>query len=101
MEMIEHINNILLDIVNLKRDDKYKFNSADLVILKENLDLLKKNLQTREDTLNIDFLKIKEISNILYGLNKDNLFSRLTDHMSNEFYAFEFLLQENLKKKEI
>ncbi len=31
---------------------------------------------------------------MIYQLNLDNTFSELTDHISNEFYAFEFLLEK-------
>ena len=35
---------------------------------------------------------------MIYQLNLDNTFSELTDHISNEFYAFEFLLEQNIKE---
>ena len=34
---------------------------------------------------------------MVYELNVNNNFSFLTDHISNELFAFEFLLQEELK----
>ena len=42
----------------------------------------------------IDLKKVKTISEMIYQLNLDNTFSELTDHISNEFYAFEFLLEK-------
>ena len=49
----------------------------------------------------MDFNILKEIEHMIYLLNLNNNFSTLTDHMSNEFYAFEFMLQEKLKRKEV
>ena len=40
------------------------------------------------------------LPNLTYEINYENLFSELTDYISNELYAFEFLLQEKLKKGE-
>lgn len=48
----------------------------------------------------IDLEKLKEISNIIFELNCDNLFSDSTDYISNELYAFEFLLQEKMERSE-
>ena len=50
--------------------------------------------------MEIDLKKVKEISEIIYDLNNDNLFSDFTDSISTEYYAFQFLLQEKLKGKE-
>ena len=47
---------------------------------------------------NINLDKINTISNTIYELNVDNTFSELTDHISNEFYAFEFLLEQKIKE---
>ena len=47
----------------------------------------------------IDLKKVKMISKIIYELNIDNTFSELTDHISNEFYAFEFMLEQKIKEK--
>ena len=49
----------------------------------------------------IDLKKVKTISEMIYQLNLDNTFSELTDHISNEFYAFEFLLEQNIKEGKI
>ena len=46
----------------------------------------------------IDLDKVKMISQINYQLNIDNTFSELTDHISDEFYAFEFMLKKSRKE---
>ena len=48
-----------------------------------------------------NFEKIKIISNMIYQLNIDNTFSKLTDHISNEFYAFEFILEQKIKEGKV
>lgn len=35
---------------------------------------------------------------MVYDLNYNNDFCSLTDHISNELYSFEFLLEEKLKE---
>ena len=50
-----------------------------------------------EKLSSIDTNKVKKISEQIYQLNYDNTFSQLTDHISNEFYAFEFLMIEKMK----
>lgn len=49
----------------------------------------------------VDLNKIKKISELIYQLNYSNTFSELTDCISTEFYAFEFILSEELKEKDI
>ena len=97
--MLEHINNILIDIDKLLEEDKYKLNNINIV--KENLQSFKKVLEKNNDVSLIDLEKVKEVSNLIYDYNTINFFSTLTDHMSNELYAFEFLLQKELKKKDV
>ena len=55
-----------------------------------------KKIAEIKESLNkkIDLKKVKTISEMIYQLNLDNTFSELTDHISNEFYAFEFLLEK-------
>lgn len=99
--MLEHLTNILNDMDLLLNEGNYKFDDKNVNIIKENLQIFKKSLKKSNDVSLIDLLKVKEVSNLIYELNVDNFFSTLTDHMSNELYAFEFLLQEELKRKEV
>lgn len=99
--MLEHLISILNDIDLLLNEGNYKFDNKNVNIIKENLQFFKESLEKSNDVSLIDLLKVKEVSNLIYELNTDNLFSTLTDHMSNELYAFEFLLQEELKRKEV
>lgn len=99
--MLEHLNNILKDIDLLLNDNKYKIDNKKVNTVREYVQSFKEILKKSNDILLIDLLKVKEVSNLIYDLNNDNLFSTLTDHISNELYAFEFLLQEELKRKEI
>lgn len=96
--MLEHLNNIIIGLDKLSSYN-YKFNQKDIDELKKSLigfkcEVLKNNLN------NISLLELKNVSNLIYEINYENLFSELTDYISNELYAFEFLLQEKLKKGE-
>ena len=93
--MLEHLNNIINDIALIKQNN-YNLEHIDINLLENSIIELKTRLEK-----NIDFKKIKEISNIIYELNIDNTFSELTDHISNEFYAFEFMLEQKNKKEKI
>ena len=64
------------------------------------IDFLEKNIIELKNMLsnNIDLEKVDTIAKIIYQLNLDNSFSNLTDHISNEFYAFEFMLEKKIKK---
>ena len=92
-EMIYHLDNIIKDIQLLKKEDKYNLKNVDIVFLENSIVEIKKNLKKE-----IDLEKVKIISNNIYQLNVDNDFSKVTDHISNEFYAFEFLLEQKLEK---
>ncbi len=89
--MLEHLDNIVKDILLLKKEDKYNFNNVDITFLENSIMDIRNNLKE------IDLNKVKMISEIIYELNIDNDYSRLTDHISNEFYAFEFLLEQKIK----
>lgn len=99
-EMIKHLDNILVKIdlwsENNNYELKYDFDVIKSVrqTIREFKDILQKNIMA------IDLQKVKEISEIIYDLNNDNLFSDFTDSISTEYYAFQFLLQEKLKGKE-
>ena len=93
--MLEHLNNIINDIALIKQNN-YNLEHIDINLLENSIIELKTRLEK-----NIDFKKIKEISNIIYELNIDNTFSELTDHISNEFYAFEFMLEQKIKEEKI
>lgn len=99
-KMIKHLDNILVKIdlwsENNNYELKYDFDVIKSVrqTIREFKDILQKNIMA------IDLQKVKEISEIIYDLNNDNLFSDFTDSISTEYYAFQFLLQEKLKGKE-
>ena len=87
--MIEHLNNIISDIDLIKKSSKYNLENIDIKNLEDNINKLKENT---------DLEIVDTISKAIYELNLQNDFSDLTDHMSNEFYAFEFLLEEKIKE---
>ena len=87
--MIEHLNNIISDIDLIKKSSKYNLENIDIKDLEDNINKLKKNMD-------IDI--VNEISGIIYELNLQNDFSNLTDHISNEFYAFKFMLEQKIKE---
>ena len=92
--MLEHLDNIINDISLIKKANTYNLEHIDINFLEKNIIELKKNLNEK-----MDLKKIKMISNIIYQLNIDNTFSKLTDHINNEFYAFEFILEQKIKKE--
>lgn len=91
--MLEHLENIINDIKLIKKSDKYNLEHIDIDLLEMSIIQLKNDL---DKNINLD--KINTISNTIYELNVDNTFSELTDHISNEFYAFEFLLEQKIKE---
>lgn len=90
--MLEHLENIINDINLIKKSAKYNLEHIDINLLELSIIELKNDL---DKDINLD--KINTISNTIYELNVDNTFSELTDHISNEFYAFEFLLEQKIK----
>ena len=84
--MLEHLDNIIKDI-NIIKDSNVDIN------------YLKNKINDLKDNINLE--TVKELANIIYQLNVDNTFSELTDHISNEFYAFEFLLEQKIKEGKI
>ena len=91
--MLEHLESIINDIKLIKKSDKYNLEHIDINLLKMSIIELKNDL---DKNINLD--KINTTSNTIYELNVDNTFSELTDHISNEFYAFEFLLEQKIKE---
>lgn len=91
--MLEHLESIINDIKLIKKSDKYNLEHIDINLLEMSIIELKNDL---DKNINLD--KINTISNTIYELNVDNTFSELTDHISNEFYAFEFLLEQKIKE---
>ncbi len=87
--MIEHLNNIISDIDLIKKSSKYNLENIDIKDLEDNINKLKKN---------IDLDIVDMTSGIIYDLNLKNDFSDLTDHISNEFYAFKFMLEQKIKE---
>lgn len=90
--MLEHLESIINDIKLIKKSDKYNLEHIDINLLEMSIIELKNDL---DKNINLD--KINTISNTIYELNIDNTFSELTDHISNKFYAFEFLLEQKIK----
>ena len=99
VEMKEHLEHILLDINKILEDDSNKYIIDIINEIKLNIVSLKEKIITKEDLLMLDLKALKKLSNMIYDLNYNNNFSTLTDHISNELFAFEFLLQEELKKQ--
>ena len=101
-EMLEHLDNILVkvDLLSEKDNSELKYNLDDLEKVKNTIIEFKDILKNEKNIFLIDLKKLKEISNIIFELNSNNLFSEFTDYISNELYAFAFLLQEKIKKKE-
>ena len=99
-EMIKHLDNILVKIDLLSENNNYKL-KYDFNVIKQLKNTLTefKNILQNNNIMAIDLKKVKEISEIIYDFNSDNLFSDFTDSISTEYYAFEFLLQEKLKGK--
>ncbi len=93
--MLEHLNNIIEDISTLKKENSYNLDNVDIISLENSITLLKNNLDK------IDLEKVKMLSEEIYQLNMDNTFSYLTDHISNEFYAFSFILEQKIKEGKI
>lgn len=91
--MLEHLESIINDIKLIKKSDKYNLEHIDINLLEMSIIELKNDL---DKNINLD--KINTISNTIYELNVDNTFSELTNHISNEFYAFEFLLEQKIKE---
>lgn len=71
-----------------KKSYKYNLEHIDINLLEISIIELKNDLAK---DINPDKI------NTIYELNVDNTFSELTDHISNEFYAFEFLLEQKIK----
>ena len=88
--MIEHLNNIISDIDLIKKSSKYNLENIDIKDLEDNINKLKKN---------IDLDIVDMTSGIIYDLNLKNDFSDLTDHISNKFYAFKFMLEQKIKEE--
>jgi hypothetical protein len=99
--MKEHLNNILIDLDLLLKGENYKYNKFDLEKIRSIATDFIKHLEDSKDISLIELDKVKILSDMVYDLNYDNTFSKITDHISNELYAFEFLLQEKLKKRDI
>ena len=99
-EMLKHLDNILVKIDLLSKNviSELKYNLEDLERVKNIITQFKDILKNKKNIFLIDLEKLKEISNIIFELNCDNLFSDSTDYISNELYAFEFLLQEKWKE---
>ena len=90
--MLEHLDNIIKDINIIKESSNYNLDNVDIHYLENKINDLKENI-------NLEI--VKELANIIYQLNIDNTFSELTDHISNEFYAFEFLLEQKIKEGKV
>ena len=91
---MEHLDNIINDINLIKKAGNYNLKQI-------NIDFLEKNIIELKNMLinSIDLAKVDTTAKIIYQLNLDNSFSDLTDHISNEFYAFEFMLERKIKEE--
>lgn len=98
IEMKVHLEQILLDINKILEDNSNKYIINNIHEINSNIIDLRNKIINMEDLLILDFKVLKKLENMVYDLNYNNNFSSLTDHISNEFFAFEFLLQEELKK---
>ena len=98
IEMKEHLEHILLDINKILEDNSNKYIINNIHEINSNIIDLRNKIINMEDLFILDFKPLKKLENMVYDLNYNNNFSLLTDHISNEFFAFEFLLQEELKK---
>lgn len=94
--MSEHLDNILNDIDLIKKADNYNLKQINIDFLEKNIIELKNMLSK-----NIDLGKVETLAKIIYQLNLDNSFSNLTDHISNEFYAYEFMLEKKIKVEKL
>lgn len=87
LEMNNHLQNIL-NYLNADKNNETKNNIRTQVkILKEQMNEIK----------NIDYKLVKLISDNIYLLNLTNDFSEETELISNEYYAFQFLLEKLIK----
>lgn len=93
--MLEHLDNVIEDIQKIKKNI-YNLENTDIYELEKIIIEIKESLKKA-----IDLKKVKMVSEMIYQLNIDNTFSELTDHISNEFYAFEFLLEQSIKEGKI
>ena len=96
--MKEHLNNIL-DKIDLLKEGTYKFNDTDIDFIRDSVIEFKNNIGDTDNINSIDLNKVEEVANLVYQLNLDNKFSFLTDGISTELYAFEFILEQKLKEK--
>ena len=93
-EMIKHLNNIINKIELEKKCDNNKYIDDVYSNVSNIIEYLNSN-----DKIDSKFLKsVKDTSNIIYSMNLDCSFSKWSDYISTEYYAFEFVLQEYLKE---
>ena len=71
-----------------KKSYKYNLEHIDINLLEISIIELKNDLAK---DINSDKI------NTIYELNVNNTFSELAENISNEFYAFEFLLEQKIK----
>ena len=95
-EMIYHLDNIIKKINSLSTDT-----SSDIKVDWKAIQKIKKTLsefiiilKNQNNISGINLENLKNVSDMVYDLNDNNLFSDFTDYISNELYAFEFLLQQ-------
>lgn len=93
--MKEYIDNILNSIELLLENKEYKYNILDIDKMKSIVLEIKNSLEKDNNILLLDIKKIKLLSNMVYDLNINNSFSKITETISNDLYAFEFILEEN------
>ena len=97
--MVNHFEKILTNIDLILKSKEHKYNKASIEKIKKIVMALKITLEESDDIMLIDLNKVKYLSNAVYDLNYNNEFSEITECISNELYAFEFILQEELKRR--
>ncbi len=95
-EMIYHLDNIITKINSLSTDTSFdiKVDWKDIQKIKKTLSEFIIILKNQSNISGINLEKLKNVSDIVFDLNYNNLFSEFTEYISNELYAFEFLLQQ-------
>ncbi len=86
-----HLQNIILIIDTM-------YNNVDFINQRDQLNVIKNNIISIIN--NIDLELVKKTSDLIYDLNVANFFDTLTDKISNEYYAFQFLLEKSIKEQQ-
>ncbi len=97
--MALHLENILKILKDLESNMCYS-NQLDIIkTLQIKIEYIITEIIELKRVNQINLKEIGNISDIIYNFNVKNVFSRETDKISNEYYAFQFLLEEYIKDK--